>query len=183
MRWLTVLVAAGWAGCDGGGDAAGTGETGETDGVTGTDSEATSATTPGACVSGEEWTRGDMESPLMHPGLDCIECHAARRGPPFVIAGTVFSAYHEPDDCNGRSGITVEITDANGDVFEAQTNSAGNFYLNPFQASIALPYTARILVNGTETNAMAGAQSDGACNHCHTEDGAQSAPGRIVVGD
>lgn len=177
MRWLAVMVVVGGCGGDGKDTATGTGETGDTETTEPT-------TTPGVCVSGDEWTLGDLESPLMHPGMDCIACHESRfDAPDFAIAGTVYTAYHEPDDCNGRARVTIEITDADGDVFEVDSNSAGNFYLETFRADVTMPYTARVLVNGTETNAMVGAQSDGACNHCHTEDGRQSAPGRIIVGD
>lgn len=31
---------------------------------------------PPVCTSGRTWTGGNSESPLMHPGLACIACHA-----------------------------------------------------------------------------------------------------------
>jgi hypothetical protein len=168
MSWFLLGVIA----CGGGDKADGTGETGDTE----------PTTVPGECVSGEEWRGGDEESPLMHPGMDCIDCHAARReGPAFAIAGTVFTNLHEPDDCNGRDDVVVEITDADGTVFEAPANGAGNFFLEEFEVAIDLPYTARILVGGVETNAMVSEQNDGACNTCHTRAGHHDAPGRITA--
>ncbi|MCA9493367.1 MAG: hypothetical protein KC621_25725 [Myxococcales bacterium] len=155
-------------------------ETGPTDTGTTTD---TQTTDPTVCVSGTTWTGGDRESPLMHPGMDCIACHTSRNeGPNLIVAGTVYSRLHEPDDCNGRSGIVVEITGDDGQVFEATTNPAGNFFLYAGTALVT-PYTARVLVDGVEAARMIGAQTEGSCGSCHTVDGAEGAPGRIVVGD
>ena len=116
----------------------------------------------------------------MRPGMDCISCHASGEGPAFTAAGTVYSDYHQEDDCYGEPGVTVEITDADGAVFTAESNDAGNFYFRPGDAVIQPPYTARLLVAGVETNAMVGEQTDPNCAACHTADGANAAPGRIV---
>lgn len=185
MRWWLPLAAL-VVGCDRPppGDTVGSHETGTPDdtGTPTTDTE-TTTTDPTACVSGTTWTGGDRESPLMHPGGDCIGCHTSRNeGPNLVIAGTVYSRLHEPDDCNGRSGVVVEITGADDQVFEATTNAAGNFFLYA-TTPLVLPYTARVLVDGVEASRMIGSQAVGSCGSCHTEDGAAGAPGRIVVGD
>ena len=37
-----------------------------------------------------KWTVGDRESPEMHPGRSCIDCHAKGEGPRFLVAGTVY---------------------------------------------------------------------------------------------
>ncbi|MCB9689319.1 MAG: hypothetical protein H6738_09670 [Alphaproteobacteria bacterium] len=146
MRWWLPLAAL-VVGCDRPppGDTVGSHETGTPDdtGTPTTDTE-TTTTDPTACVSGTTWTGGDRESPLMHPGGDCIGCHTSRNeGPNLVIAGTVYSRLHEPDDCNGRSGVVVEITGADDQVFEATTNAAGNFFLYA-TTPLVLPYTARV---------------------------------------
>jgi hypothetical protein len=130
------------------------------------------------CAEGLQWSGGDEEDPRMHPGRDCIACHAREHeGPTYTIAGTVAPAAQEPDDCFGVAGVTVEITDANGGVYQLTTNQAGNFYLRD---AIAVPYTARLVFEGRERR-MVGAQSVGACNSCHTETGVNDAPGRIIV--
>jgi hypothetical protein len=132
-----------------------------------------------ACFSGDTWTSGNRGSAQMHPGRDCIGCHTAEReGPRFVIAGTVFTGLHEPDDCNGQRSVTVEITDDNGDVHTAKTNAAGNFFIDT-RSTIALPYQARVFDDAGNESAMASHQTEGACNSCHTVDGANGAPGRI----
>jgi hypothetical protein len=134
----------------------------------------------GECVSNSFWTGGNEESSKMHPGMDCIACHARGEGPTYKAAGTVFTALHEPDDCNGLSGVTVELTDANGVVHTANTNSAGNFSFDRSE-SIAMPYSARVFDSSGLESAMSAHQSDGACNSCHTVNGKNSAPGRISL--
>ncbi len=131
----------------------------------------------GTCSTGSEWTQGNHGSSKMNPGQACIECHDRGEGPNYKIAGTIMGAIHDPDDCNGISGVTVRITDADGNLTELTTNSAGNFYSND---RISTPYTVQLEYNGI-TRDMAGAQTDGDCSTCHTQDGKSSAPGRAVV--
>lgn len=131
----------------------------------------------GSCSTGSEWTDGNEGSARMHPGRDCIECHSRGEGPRFDLAGTVQGAIHDPDDCNGIDNVIVHVTDANGTVTDLTTNSAGNFYI---RSGLVTPYTIAIEYNG-HTRTMEGAQTDGACASCHTEDGTEGAPGRVVV--
>lgn len=133
----------------------------------------------GACVSGEEWTGGNRESDNMNPGQACIECHDRGEGPSFVIAGTVYTNYDEPKNCNGLKGATVRITDANGDTFEAESNSVGNFFIESRDARIKTPYTAEVEFADGKIAVMGGDQTNGDCNACHTQDGTDGAPGRI----
>jgi hypothetical protein len=135
------------------------------------------------CTSNQQWTHGDSGSPNMHPGRACITCHDTRDdAPSFRIAGTVYPTVHEPDDCNGASstgGAKVVVTDANGTIVTLTPNAAGNFY-DPSRASLVLPYHAKVVRNGLERS-MSDAQTIGDCNSCHTVDGANGAPGRIVL--
>ena len=117
----------------------------------------------------------------MAPGEACISCHSRGEGPRLSIAGTEYPTAHEPDDCNGGNGVsgppTIVITDANGNSINLLPNAAGNFYT---RSSIALPYRAKITAGGNE-RAMSAAQTSGDCNSCHTESGANGAPGRIMA--
>lgn len=142
--------------------------------------------TPSVCTSNTFWTRGDRGSSLMHPGMACVDCH--KNGgkekddddkPIFSIAGTVYPTGHEPDDCNGvaAGGVQVVITDANGRTLTLPINAAGNF---SSEKQVAKPYRAKVVSNG-KAREMATPQTNGDCNACHTEAGAESAPGRIVT--
>jgi hypothetical protein len=115
----------------------------------------------------------------MHPGRDCNECHLRKsEGPIFGAAGTVFSSYDAVDDCYGIGEVTVEITDANGKVHTARTHASGNFYL---EASIEVPYTAVVLGPDGSERPMIAEQTVTDCNRCHTAQGTNMAPGRIIA--
>jgi hypothetical protein len=132
---------------------------------------------PVVCTSGKTWTGGNRESPLMHPGLPCIGCHASGEGPRFRIAGTVYPTGHEPDDCDGAAAAAVEVTDASGAITTLPVNAAGNFFSS---AAFAFPIRVAVVAGGTR-RAMAGSPPTGDCNTCHTRDGANLAPGRIAL--
>lgn len=129
------------------------------------------------CASTKKWVGGDEGATIMHPGEDCIACHAREgEGPGFKIAGTVYGAANQANNCFGIQGATIEITGADGKVFNLAANEAGNFYT---KESVATPYTARVLFNGKESK-MQTPQSSGACNSCHTQGGSDGAPGRVL---
>ncbi len=141
--------------------------------------------TPVVCTSNQHWTGGNRESPDMHPGGACISCHTSGEGegPRFTFAGTVFPSAHEPDDCNGTDGSSamtqVVITDANGTTFTLDVNSVGNFSYTARTAPV-MPYLAKVVSGGNE-RVMTDKQTTGDCNSCHTQDGANNAPGRIMA--
>ena len=144
------------------------------------ESENTTTAAP-ECFTGLKWAGGDNASVFMNPGRDCVACHTQRgEGPKLAIAGTVFGQIKEPDLCEGKAGITVEITDAKGKIVRLTSNEAGNFLLDEKNAGLALPYTAKVQFAGKERK-MLGAQSNGSCNSCHTATGISGAPGRLVV--
>jgi len=133
------------------------------------------------CTTDSYWTGGNTESPNMNPGQACISCHSRGEGPSFSVAGTLFASGHEPDNCKGVNGTVdqaeVEITDANGQVFSIGVNSSGNFFS---ERSVVYPITARVLYQG-RSRAMLTAQPSGDCNSCHSQNGADGAPGRIAL--
>jgi len=133
---------------------------------------------PPGCSSNHTWNYGNAESPLMHPGTDCIDCHTSHReGPTFSAAGTVMGSWHDVDDCFGVQGVTVRITDANGQVHTMSTNNAGNFMTRD---NIPTPFTAEIEYQGN-VRVMFSEQTDLDCVVCHTQQGNNMAPGRITV--
>lgn len=136
-------------------------------------------TPPKNCASGSAWTSGE-EGPTMQPGGDCIACHAQGEGPKYDIAGTVMGASNDDLNCNGPSGVQVEITDANNQVITLTTNSAGNFFHEARNSTIAFPIKARVLKDG-KVNEMSAAQGTGACNSCHGNPPTGGAPGRILA--
>jgi hypothetical protein len=119
-------------------------------------------------------------SPLMNPGRACIACHATNEAPRFAAAGTIYPSAHEPDDCNGTAASAAAvIVDATGKTVTAPANAAGNFFI-PRTANLQPPLRAKVTFEGRE-RIMLRTIPDGDCNACHTQNGAQMSPGRIVL--
>lgn len=134
--------------------------------------------TPTVCWSGKTSTAGEGSS--MKPGMACNACHQKEGGPNLRIGGTVYKTAHEPDNCVGAAPppqLTVIITDAKGRKISLPVNSAGNFST---RSKLSAPYRA-VITDGTKTRAMAGSVTTGDCNSCHTEQGANGAPGRVMA--
>jgi hypothetical protein len=131
----------------------------------------------------------DCAGPTMNPGLACgsNNCHASGgEGPRIRFAGTVYRSGHEPDRCVGGpaagAGVAqVVVTGANGVKVTRQVNAAGNFVLlQSQQSSLTFPIRAEVQYDG-RVRKMATPQMSGDCNSCHTQKGANGAPGRIVL--
>jgi hypothetical protein len=73
-------------------------------------------------------------------------------------------------------GLPAAAVLTKGTPATPQVNSVGNFYST---GSIATPFDAKVL-NGSKERDMVAAQTSGDCNSCHTEQGANGAPGRIM---
>lgn len=125
------------------------------------------------CSSGKTWTSGNGQD--MRPGNDCKGCHS------FTIAGTVYPTAHEPNNCDGTAsgGIKVVITGADGSTVTLTPSAAsGNFYSN---STIKTPFTAKVTNTAGAVRMMVASQTAGNCNSCHTQDGGNGAPGRIMA--
>ena len=131
-------------------------------------------------------TSGSMsrvrEGSTMKPGEACVACHDKDpEAPSLLIAGTVFPTGHEPNDCNSKvpSGTpAVQVLDANGKVVASlKVNTVGNFY----SGSTSIPKGGKVqVVVGDKVRAMKDTPESGDCNSCHTQNGTNDAPGRIV---
>lgn len=138
------------------------------------------------CASGRYWSRGDHGDNFMHPGRACIECHTERRrGPVFSVAGTIFNARHEENECYGNAGDPVSgrrtwviVEDQSGVPFVIEPNPSGNFYTtHEFRFPLR-----RVWVQSPSGHiAEMDNPPSGDCNSCHTREGADGAPGRIIA--
>lgn len=169
-----ALSCSGSGGASGAGGAAGTGGAPGTGGAAGSPYD-----TPPGCSSGTHWRSG--EGAMMRPGEACIACHSRGEGPGFSIAGTIYQTAHEDLDCNGdgAAGLQVVISDQNGNVQVTLTpNQVGTFTSS---GVISRPYRAKIVDANGRIREMAALQTSGDCNSCHTQNGANGAPGRIMA--
>ncbi|MCA9670345.1 MAG: carboxypeptidase regulatory-like domain-containing protein [Myxococcales bacterium] len=130
------------------------------------------------------WDGVHQRSLDMHPGRNCLGCHALSGSPQIpqlIVAGTIYGAPGQANDCYGVPNVEVAITDATGTTYRVLTTIAGNFRLERDKApGFKLPYTAAIRANGREIR-MPDPQVVGSCNFCHTRDGQLGANGRIVA--
>lgn len=176
IQTVSAWIAAGYPMGSCGGGSGGTGGTGSAD--AGAPDPLGAAAT---CTSGTTWTGGNNGSAVMNPGRACISCHAGNgEAPQFAIAGTLYPTGHEPDLCNGvngANGARVVITDATNHTITLTPNAAGNF---TYTGAVALPYLAKVTYQGRE-RIMPVAQTSGDCDSCHTQNGANGAPGRITL--
>lgn len=205
---LTALLLAPACGDDGGGgtdSGGGSGSAGSTSSdpttgsapTTGATSSASGGTgggdtnpfdDPVECHSGKLWTMGEIETPLMHPGRACLDCHSMSDEPEIQgylqLAGTVYDFGHDPDECYGVDGsvdpVTVEITDAMNTKFTLPVGPSGNFLMTIEDPLVTFPIAA-LVRRGDAVRAMGSKQSIGDCNSCHTQGGMNGAPGRIVA--
>ncbi len=125
----------------------------------------------------------------MRPGEACNACHAREGdGPTFSVAGTVYPTGHEPNDCVGITdgSVKVIVTDGTGKqtTIALSGGNNGNFMLQ--RATFTKPVHVRVeSADGSKKRLMATelnlANGDGDCNSCHTEGGANKAPGRIAA--
>ena len=142
--------------------------------------------TPPVCSSGAYWQGGEDSGDLMHPGRACNTCHLQNgegETPIFTLAGTVYPTAHEPNECiatglNGAATVVVYDSSPNHNAYTLYVNANGNFTLT--QAGFVFPYTAKVVYQGRE-RPMNASQTNGDCNGCHTQDGANGAPGRILL--
>lgn len=128
----------------------------------------------------KKWTGGERESPLMHPGMSCISCHAKGEGPRFQAAGTAYSRLDAKDDYYGVKGARVELTDSKGVTVKLVTNEAGNFFSGRRDPRLAFPVSVKVF-GPTGENQMGSPAPLGDCASCHTAKGANGAPGRIIA--
>lgn len=137
------------------------------------------------CTSGKTYI-GKENNP-MRPGEACNACHKKERKKTFALAGTIYPTGHEPNDCVGVTdgSVVVVVTDGTGKEtrIPVSTRENGNFVS---QSSFTKPVHVRVeSADGTKKRAMSTeldlAGGDGDCNGCHTEGGANKAPGRIAA--
>ena len=140
---------------------------------------------PTICSSNAKWPLGAEKDPDMNPGLACRSCHLnVKPERAFFFMGTAFPTLHEEDRCFSivPVGTRVEIIDRNGRVaLTMPVRARGNFFSDATTTNIALPFTARVITPSGAVSQMMTPQMTGDCNSCHTEQGANGAPGRVLL--
>jgi hypothetical protein len=105
--------------------------------------------------------------PLHRPGQPCIVCHGGS-GPGVLqmsIAGTIYEQSHSSKPA---AGAIVNLTDASGEVHQAETNCAGNFFVESVDWSPTFPVHTAIAYHASEAKMTARIGREGSCAACHT---------------
>ncbi len=138
------------------------------------------------CSTGQWWQHEDdeEEGPMMHPGLACGQCHLQSGDDdaiPVAYGGTVMGALDDEDDCRGVPGVAVELLDIDDNVFYSTvTNAAGNFVVTPGEVPFRA-FRVRLGLDGRSREMAGHVATYGDCNRCHTAQGNNGAPGRVVA--
>ncbi|RME01024.1 MAG: hypothetical protein D6812_08750 [Deltaproteobacteria bacterium] len=161
-----------------GGDSGGT--TGNTQ-ETGTSAQACNTANEDASPDNRNHAEEEKEE-AMYPGANCLACHTPGgpgaegdegeegeeeedEGRIFTAAGTIFR------DLQGSApaaGVTIEITDADGNVIQLTSNAAGNFFT---EEPITFPASV-VARKGDQEMIMSIPVPQGGCNTCHACSGA-----------
>lgn len=114
---------------------------------------------------GEE-ENGVPRGPTHRPGQPWLTCHGGDgpAGPTFSIAGTIYEKRGERAPANG---VTVRVTDANGDQRDIVSNRVGNFYVGRGAWSPVFPLQVSLLRDQTETHMETLINGAGGCASCH----------------
>ncbi|HKU43151.1 MAG TPA: hypothetical protein VJR89_33555 [Polyangiales bacterium] len=106
--------------------------------------------------------------PLHRPGQACLVCHdGAQSGVArYTVAGTVYAYRGEPEPA---PGVHVELVDARGERFEAETNCAGNFYVRSDQLEPEYPLWTSLIAGDYRIDMQSRVGRDGSCGSCHGE--------------
>lgn len=154
--------------------------------------DAAGAPLSAACLSGRYWAFGERGDNNMHPGRPCITCHTqSGHGPHFTVAGTVYAAANEVDECLGvdseptpNAAVEVEVTDQSGQPFFITANRVGNFFTT-HEFRFPLQRIRVYNVGRRSFTEMASPAPHGDCNACHSRTGTISpngqSPGRVTL--
>lgn len=124
---------------------------------------------------------GTPRGPLHRAGQPCLTCHGGRGpgSPQWAVAGTVFQS---PGSTLGANGVVVSLTDAKGQNFKVQTNSAGNFYIGASNWQPVYPLHVEISKNGTTQVMKSRIGGTGSCADCHRGNGDSSHVPTVYLG-
>ncbi|RME52542.1 MAG: hypothetical protein D6795_06600 [Deltaproteobacteria bacterium] len=162
------------------------GNTGATTGntqETGTSAQACNTANEDASPDNRNHAEEEKEAE-MYPGANCLACHTPggpgaegdegeegegdeekKEGRIFTAAGTIFR------DLQGSApavGVSIEITDADGNVIQLTSNAAGNFFT---EEPITFPASV-VARKGDQEMIMSIPVPQGGCNTCHACSGA-----------
>ena len=125
-------------------------------------------------------TPGERNGPLHRPGQPCLVCHDGALGDAreFSVAGTVFQRLSDREPV---AGAQVTLVGSDGSTFEATTNEAGNFYVQPSEWTPIFPMRTSVAWQGEMIPMHTNVGRDGSCAGCHVDPPGPSSPGHVYL--
>ena len=127
---------------------------------------------------------GDSESSVHNQGKDCISCHSSFDSGVTIFNSLDASDRNATDTANGYK-VRLVLDDGNT-ISYVKGRGDGNFYwkgdegtINDFTVEI-LDENGKVVNKSRENSHNVGRLR---CNSCHTQDGLNNAPGRVVSYD
>jgi len=123
---------------------------------------------------------GVPRGPLHRPGQPCLDCHGASHDarPVFSVAGTVYARQQTRVPLNH---VAVELVDSGGRKFNATTNCAGNFYIQPGEFTPQYPLWVTVSVGDLKLDMESPIFPEGSCSACHAEPVGPASPGHAYL--
>jgi hypothetical protein len=98
----------------------------------------------------------------------------------FSVAGTVFA---DANSTKPVDSVNVILIDADGTVFTASTNCAGNFYVAPKDFSPHYPMWVTMRLAKVQRDMESPAYREGSCAACHVDPRSPSSAGHVYMID
>jgi hypothetical protein len=120
------------------------------------------------------------QGPLHRPGQPCLVCHGGI-GPASTqlsIGGTV---YVSNTSAMPAVGATIQVEDVNGSVGAAQSNSAGNFFIQSSEWQPTFPILPQVTLGGVTNPMTTHAGREGSCAACHADPAGPTSAGHVYV--
>lgn len=124
--------------------------------------------------------KGTKAGPTHRPGQPCTYCHDGSDEQEFAVAGTVFTTRKAPKPVQGAR---VTMTDANGSVFVAETNCAGNFFVRPKTWAPVFPLKTTVNFKDQTQTMESPIHREGGCGVCHGPTTSPTSAGPIYLWD
>jgi hypothetical protein len=105
--------------------------------------------------------------PLHRPGQPCLVCHDGG-GPASLVFATAGTVYQDATDPPPLVGATVMLTDSTMNVMRAQTNCAGNFFIEAVDWMLTGPVHIEVDYGSMNAQMVSHMAKQTSCAQCHT---------------
>jgi hypothetical protein len=118
--------------------------------------------------------------PLHRPGQPCLACHDGN-GPASLAFGTAGTVFQDAMDPTPMVSAIVQLTDAATNVTSAETNCAGNFFVELVDWTPVFPVHVQVIYGDMSSQMLSHFDRYTSCAQCHTGTVSSSSVGQIYL--